>query len=49
MKDKLLLALNLIEDLSQLLEDNEYQQFFYSHLISMQVELNRQLSNAKEE
>lgn len=41
---KLILSLNQVDNLSKLLEGNEYQQFFYSHLISMEVELKRQLS-----
>jgi predicted RNA-binding protein with EMAP domain len=42
---KLILALMQIENLISLLSTNEYQQFFYSRLIQMQVELNRQLTN----
>lgn len=42
---KLLLALHQIENLTSLLANNEYQQFLYSHLIQMQVELQRQLTN----
>jgi len=42
---KLILALLQIENLPSLLAENEYQQFFYSRLIQMQVELNRQLTN----
>lgn len=42
---KLILALQQIDNLTSLLEDNEYQQFFYSHLITIQVELQRQLTN----
>jgi len=44
-KSKLLLALQQIESLLTLLEGNEYQRHLYSHLISVQVELNRQLSH----
>ena len=44
-KTKLILALMQIDNLTNLLKDNEYQKFLYSHLISIQVELNRQLSN----
>ena len=43
---KLILALHQIENLTSLLANNEYQQFLYSHLIQMQVELQRQLTNA---
>jgi hypothetical protein len=28
-----------------LIKDNEYQQFLYSHLMSIQIELQRQLTN----
>jgi hypothetical protein len=42
---KLLLALQQIDNLTSLIEGNEYQQFLYSHLISIQVELKRQLTN----
>jgi hypothetical protein len=42
---KLILALHQIENLTSLLFQNEYQQFLYSHLIQMQVELQRQLTN----
>jgi hypothetical protein len=31
----------------RLLESNEYQKFLYSHLILIQVELRRQLTNLK--
>jgi hypothetical protein len=42
---KLILALMQIDNLTSLLEGNEYQKFMYSHLISIQVELKRQLSH----
>ena len=42
---KLILALQQIDNLTSLLEDNQYQKFLYSHLIQMQVELQRQLTN----
>lgn len=42
---KLIFALMQIDNLTSLLEGNEYQKFLYSHLISMQVELQRQLTN----
>ena len=42
---KLILALMQIDNLTSLLNDNEYQKFLYSHLISIQVELKRQLSH----
>jgi len=42
---KLILALMQIDNLTNLIEDNEYQKFMYGHLISIQVELKRQLSH----
>lgn len=47
MKEKinLLLALQQIDNLTQLLEDNEYKQYLYGHLTQIQVELKRQLGN----
>jgi len=42
---KLILALMQIDNLTSLIEDNEYQKYLYSHLISVQVELQRQLTN----
>lgn len=42
---KLILALMQIDNLTSLIEGNEYQHFLYSHLISIQVELQRQLTN----
>jgi hypothetical protein len=44
-KTKIILALMQIDNLTNLLKDNEYQKFLYSHLISVQVELKRQLSH----
>lgn len=43
-KTKLILALHQIENLISLLTDNEYETYFHSHLIPIQVELQRQLS-----
>jgi hypothetical protein len=42
---KLILALQQIDNLTSLLEGNEYQQFIYSKLIGIKVELQRQLSH----
>ena len=44
---KLILALMQIENLTCLIEGNEYQKFLNSHLFSIQTELNRQLTNLK--
>jgi hypothetical protein len=42
---KLILGLMQIDNLVNLLKDNEYEKFMYSHLISIQVELKRQLNH----
>jgi hypothetical protein len=42
---KLLLALQQIDNLTQLFSGNEYQEFLWSKLISVEVELKRQLSH----
>lgn len=44
-KTKLILAQMQINNLVELLKDNEYGKFFYSKLISIDVELKRQLSH----
>jgi hypothetical protein len=44
-RTKLILALMQIDNLTSLVEGNEYQSFFYSHLIGMKYELQRQLTN----
>jgi hypothetical protein len=44
-KTKLILALMQIDNLTKLLEGNEYQKFLYRNLISTKVELRRQLSH----
>jgi hypothetical protein len=44
-KTKLILALMQIDNLTNLIKDNEYEKFMYSHLISIQIELKRQLSH----
>jgi hypothetical protein len=44
-EQKLERALECIEELIKLTENNEYQKFLYRNLISMQVELKRQLTN----
>lgn len=44
-KTKLLLGLQQIDNLTSLTQSCEYQSFLYSHLISLKVELERQLAN----
>jgi hypothetical protein len=42
---KLILALQQINNLTDLLYGNEYRTFLYGHLISVKCELERQLTN----
>ena len=42
---KLHMALIQIQNLMLLTTGNEYQQFLHNHLVSVQVELQRQLTN----
>ena len=42
---KFILALQQIDNLTSLLNDNEYEQYMYYHLIQVQIELQRQLTN----
>ena len=44
---KFQLALIQIDNLTKIIEGNEYERFLASHLISVRVELERQLSNLK--
>ena len=44
-KTKLILAQMQINNLGELLKGNEYEKFLYSKLISINVELKRQLSH----
>lgn len=38
-------ALELVDELTDLIEGNEYQMFFSQHLIPIRVEIQRQLTN----
>lgn len=38
-------SLQLVEELSNFIKGNEYEQFFVQHLIPVKVELERQLTN----
>jgi hypothetical protein len=40
---KLILALQQVENITSLIAENEYKQFLYSHLISVEIELKRQI------
>lgn len=44
-KTKFILALMQIENISNLMKDNEYERFMVSHLVPLEVEIKRQLSN----
>jgi hypothetical protein len=44
-KTTLTLAHEQVDNLTKLLEDNEYKTFLYHHLIPVKYELQRQLSN----
>lgn len=44
-KTKLILAMMQIDNISNLMKDNEWEQFMVSHLIPLQVEIQRQLTN----
>jgi len=46
-EQKLIVALQLVEDLANLIEGNEYEMFFTQHLLPMDFELKRQLTNLK--
>jgi hypothetical protein len=44
-KTKFILALMQIENISNLMKENEYEHFMVSHLMPLEVEIKRQLSN----
>jgi len=44
---KFTLALIQIDNLSKIVEGNEYEKFFVSHLIPIEIELKRQLTLLK--
>jgi hypothetical protein len=44
-KTKFILALMQIENITNLMKENEYEHFMVSHLIPLEVEIKRQLSN----
>jgi hypothetical protein len=44
---KLILALYQVDNLTSLLKDNEWKSFLYSHLTPIKYELERQLTNLK--
>ena len=44
-KERLLLALQQINNITNLIRDNQYKEFLCGKLISVEVELQRQLTN----
>lgn len=44
-KTKLILSLMQVENISNLMKDNEWEQFMVSHLIPLKCEMERQLTN----
>jgi len=44
-KERLLLSLQHLNNIINLIQDNQYKQFLYGKLISVEVELQRQLTN----
>ena len=44
-ESKLIFALMQLENITSLIEGNEYETFLQSHLISIDVEIKRQLTN----
>ena len=42
---KLIIALNQVDNITKLTEDNEYKTYLYSHLSTIKYELERQLTN----
>ena len=44
-KARLLLALQQINNITDLIQDNKYKDYMYSSLITVEVELQRQLTN----
>ena len=44
-KERLLLALQQINNVTNLIQDNKYKDYLYGKLISVEIELQRQLTN----
>jgi hypothetical protein len=44
-KTDLILALQQVENISNLVKDNEYERFINGHLMSVKIEIERQLSH----
>lgn len=45
---KLILALSQVDGITKLISNNEYEQYFISHLTPIRTELQRQLTNLKQ-
>ena len=45
--ERLIIALNQIDNVTALLENNEWKNYLYNHLSPVKYELERQLSNLK--
>jgi hypothetical protein len=43
-KTKIILALTQVENIAKLTEGNQWEEFIFSHLSPLQIELKRQLS-----
>jgi hypothetical protein len=46
-EQKLELALQKVSEIAELLENNQYEDFFASHLLPMEFEIKRQLTNIR--
>ena len=44
-KQKLIIAMMQMNNLTHLLEGNQYQQYLYRHIVNINTELKRQLSH----
>ena len=44
-KERLIIALNQIDNVTALLENNEWKNYLYNHLSPIKYELERQLTN----
>ena len=47
-KERLIIALNQIDNVTALLENNEWKNYLYNHLSPIQYELQRQLTNLQD-
>jgi hypothetical protein len=47
LEEKLESALQKIEEVTELITNNEYEQFFVSHILPVEFEIKRQLTNIR--